>query len=265
MSQSVSVVRRDDVLVVRLSRPGARNAIDVELARGLGDALRGAASPDVGAVALLADGDHFCVGGDVRAMAAAADPSAFVQMLAEQFHTAVQAVGAAPPVVTGVCGWAAGAGFSLALATDIVIAGEGARFQSAYPGIGASPDGGLTWTLPRAVGHRRARSILLRNTVIPAAEALELGLVDRVVPDADVETAVLAEAATLAGAARGAQRATKALLASSPDARLVDHLHAEAESIAACIASPEGREGLGAFLGRRRPDFEAARAGRTAR
>jgi 2-(1,2-epoxy-1,2-dihydrophenyl)acetyl-CoA isomerase len=245
----------DGAAVLRIGRPEARNALNLELAAELADAVDRAASSAVGAIALLADGDHFCVGGDVRAMASADDVGRFVRELADQFHRAVRAITAGVPVVTGVRGWAAGAGFSLALATDIVIAGESASFQPAYPGIGATPDGGLTWTLPRAVGERRARSILLRNAVIPAPEALTLGIVDRVVADADVDSAVLEVAAGLARGPRAALAATKRLVAAGASASLPPHLDAEAASIGERIASPEGREGVAAFLERRSPVF----------
>lgn len=119
MSSFVSVSKSDGVLVVRLRRPEARNAINPQLARELADAVEGSASAGVGALALLAAGEHFCVGGDVRAVAAADDPGTFVRALADELHRVVRAVAGSVPVVTGVRGWAAGAGFSLALATDL--------------------------------------------------------------------------------------------------------------------------------------------------
>jgi len=257
MSQLVHTRQHGRVLVVRLNRPAARNALSLELALSLAGAFASVPS-STGAIALLADGDHFCVGGDVRAMAAADEPAAFVHELADNFHGVIRAVATAVPVVCGVQGWAAGAGLSLALATDVVIAADDASFQPAYPAIGATPDGGLTWTLPRAIGERRARSLLLRNAVVSAADALTLGLIDRVVPRAELEPAVLAEAAELAGGARQALLGTKRLLSASASAQLTDQLDAEAISIAEHIGSPEGREGVAAFIGRRRPEFTTA-------
>ncbi|MGN6609035.1 MAG: enoyl-CoA hydratase/isomerase family protein [Jatrophihabitans sp.] len=254
MSQLVHTRQDGGVLAVRLHRPEARNALSLELTHELAAAIEGA-SPDTGAIALLADGDHFCVGGDVRAMAAADDPAAMVRELADGLHRVTRAIAAAAPVVCGAQGWAAGAGFSLALSTDVVLAADDASFQPAYPGIGATPDGGLTWTLPRAIGERRARSLLLRNAVVPAVEACVLGIVDRLVPAAELEAAVLEQAAALAGAARQALRGTKRLLTASASATLTDQLDAEAASIAERIASAEGQEGVAAFIGRRRPDF----------
>ena len=123
-------------------------------------ALR-ALEPDVGAVLLAGEGPHFCVGADVAALAGAgaeaADPGAAVRALAGELHDLVRALAEVPvPVVAAVRGWAAGAGMSLALAADVAVAGVSTRLRPAYPAIGLSPDGGLTWTLPRAVGARPA-------------------------------------------------------------------------------------------------------------
>ena len=145
---------------------------------------------------LLGRGVRRAVGADVGELAASAgeaDPRAAVEALAGDLHELVRALVEVPvPVVAAVRGWAAGAGMSLALAADIAIAGVSTRLRPAYPAIGLSPDGGLTWTLPRAVGAARARHILLTDRVIDADEALALGLVATVV--ADEEVAAEAEA-----------------------------------------------------------------------
>ncbi|SHH03879.1 2-(1,2-epoxy-1,2-dihydrophenyl)acetyl-CoA isomerase [Jatrophihabitans endophyticus] len=244
---------RDGVLEVVLARPAARNAIDTALAVALREALSDTGG--VGAVAVLARGEHFCVGGDVRAMAAAADPGTFVTGLAEQFHRSVVALAEGPPVVAGVRGWAAGAGLSLVLAADVVVATEQASFQPGYAGLGVTPDGGLSWSLPRAVGDRRARALLLSNRVVGAAEAQRIGIVDDLVADEELETTVLDVARRLAAGPRRAARATKRLVREGASRPLTAQLAVEAGLIGAHAAAADGQEGIAAFLARRAASF----------
>jgi 2-(1,2-epoxy-1,2-dihydrophenyl)acetyl-CoA isomerase len=250
----VRAERTGDVLVLRLCAPQRRNAIDTAFTAELASALS-TGTDDVGAVALLADGDHFCVGGDIREMAAAADRQAFVGALADGLHRSLASLREGPPVLVGWRGWAAGAGMSLVCAADLVVAGESATLQPAYPSVGLSPDGGLTWTLPRVVGSRRARSILLRNTVIDAATAADWGIADEVVPDEEVESATLALAQTVAAGPRSAQQAVKRLVAQADRSSFADQLDAEAASIGACAGSADGLAGITAFLERRAAVF----------
>jgi 2-(1,2-epoxy-1,2-dihydrophenyl)acetyl-CoA isomerase len=212
--------------------------------------------PGVGAVLLVGEGPNFCTGGDVGAFAAAAEPGPAVRALADLLHDLVRALVDAPvPVAAAVHGWAAGAGMSLVLAADLAVAGTSARLRPAYPGIGFSPDGGLSWTLPRAVGAARARHILLTDRTLDAREALDLGIVAAVVPDADVagEAARLAE--RLAAGPTAALGRTKRLLRDAATRDLAAHLDAEAAAIAACAGGAEGREGVAAFQERRPPRF----------
>jgi 2-(1,2-epoxy-1,2-dihydrophenyl)acetyl-CoA isomerase len=212
--------------------------------------------PDVGAVLLAGTGPHFCTGANVRELAAS--DAASVRGFADELHELVRALAEAPvPVVAAVPGWAAGAGMSLVLAVDVAVAGTSTRLRPAYPAIGLSPDGGLTWSLPRAVGPLRARHILLTDRVLSAGEALDLGLVAAVVPDDEVAEQARQLAERFAAGPVGALRATKRLLRESPDRTLAQQLDAEAASIAAAVAGPEGREGTAAFLERRAPRFPA--------
>jgi len=254
VTSPVTATHHDGVLVVRLTNPAGRNAIGMPFATALHDALSVDLS-GVGAIAVLADGDQFCVGGDVRAMAAAQDRGAFIQELADELHKSMRLLPTAPPVVVGVRGWAAGAGMSLVCACDVVIAGESAAFQPAYPGIGVTPDGGMSWNLPRIVGERRARSLLLRNAVIKVAQALDWGLVDEIVADEDVEATVLELAGRLASGPREALAGAKKLAVEGATRPYGDHLDAEAASIAARAASPDGAEGIAAFVERRPARF----------
>ena len=253
-----AVARSGRVLRCVVTSP-RHGTLDFDAVREVTAALR-ALEPDVGAVLLAGEGPHFCVGADVAALAGtgvgAADPRAAVQALASALHDLVRALAEVPvPVVAAVRGWAAGAGMSLALAADVAVAGVSTRLRPAYPAIGLSPDGGLTWTLPRAVGPARARHILLTDRVIAADEALALGLVAVVVPDGDVAAEAQALAQRLADGPVRALGRTKQLLRASADRDVDAQLDAEAEAIAESVADAEGQEGVAAFRERRPPTF----------
>ncbi|MFD5492992.1 enoyl-CoA hydratase/isomerase family protein [Streptomyces sp. NPDC127091] len=208
------------------------------------------------AVLLVGEGSNFCSGGDVAAFAAADSPGSFVAGLAETLHAFVRAVTtSSAPVVAAVHGWATGAGMSLACAADITVCGSSARFRPAYPAIGLSPDGGMTWTLPRLIGPARARDLLLTDGVLGADEALRTGLVSRVVADDDVRAEALSVARQLAAKPPQVLARVKALLHEGADRDLFAHLDAEAESIGEAAESPVGREGVRAFIERRPPRF----------
>jgi 2-(1,2-epoxy-1,2-dihydrophenyl)acetyl-CoA isomerase len=257
MSELVTVERVEDVAVVYLANSARHNVLTMEMAEQLALAIE---NNDAAAIVLLAEGEHFCLGGDVTAFAAAADPERFVGDLARAFHRVVIAMrSAGAPVVVGLRGWAAGAGMSLVLAGDVVVAGESAMMRPAYPGIGLTPDGGMSWTLPRTVGQRRALSILLGNQVLTAGQAHELGIIDDVVPDAVVDTQALAFAHRLTDGPTSALAGIKRLLLEGAYRTLGEQLEAEADSIGARAAMPEGREGVSAFMDRRKPDFRTAR------
>jgi 2-(1,2-epoxy-1,2-dihydrophenyl)acetyl-CoA isomerase len=247
--------RRDRVLTITLDRPGRANAIGMTMASRLRDAVR-SMDAGVGCVLLRGEGAHFCVGGDVHAFASAEAPGRFVAGLAGIIHEAVAGLAEAPvPVIAAVNGWAAGAGLSLAACSDLVLAGESARFRTAYAAIGLSPDCGLTWTLPRLVGRARAADLLLTNRPVSAAEAASIGLVTRVVADDVLHAEAQALAAELASGPTAAFGQIKRLLESSGPARLADQLDAEAVSIAWCADHPEGRAGVAAFAAGHTPAF----------
>ena len=258
MSEPVELELGDGVARLRLNRPEAGNAIDLELARALRSHAESlAARDDVGAVVLEAAGKAFSVGGDLGYMNAAGDGvGEAVSELVGEFHGAIRALRAIEaPVIAAVQGVAAGGGMSLMLIPDLAIAAESARFTMAYTAAGLSPDGGGTWTLPRIVGERVAADLILTNRRLGAAEALQLGIVSRVVPDAELEAAVSEIAAGFASGPRRALAASKRLLAM--DAEIEEQLAAEGESIAERAASADGREGIAAFLEKRPPRFGA--------
>ncbi len=211
---------------------------------------------DTGCILLVGAGPNFCTGGDVRAFAAAEDIGEYVGAVATSFHTFLLALTEAPvPVVAAVHGWAAGAGMSIACAADLVVGGPGTQLRPAYPALGFSPDGGMSWTLPRLVGTARARDILLTDQVLTGREAHELGLIARLVADEEIAEYALELATTLAAGPTGALGAIKRLLREGQHRELGEHLQAEAASIAERARSAQGREGVRAFVERRSPRF----------
>jgi 2-(1,2-epoxy-1,2-dihydrophenyl)acetyl-CoA isomerase len=252
---TVRAERAGRLLTITLDRPGQANALDMSTACHLRDAVR-LVDDGVGCVLLRAAGTNFCVGGDIRAFAAAPEPGKFLGELASVVHDAVLALAEGPaPVVAAVNGWAAGAGMSLAACADITLAAESARFRSAYSAIGLTPDCGLTWTLPRLVGRARAADLMLTNRPIGAAEAASIGLVARVVGDDSLLAEAQALATELAAGPTVAFGRIRKLLDASDRSTLADQLDAEAASIAACAGHSEGRAGVAAFSAGRKPAF----------
>ncbi len=247
------------VLRARVAR-GRHGTLDADALPQIAAALRGLDPAAVGAVLLTSDGASFCTGGDVREFAGAPDRGPFVRALAERFHGLLTAIVHCPvPVVAGVRGWAAGAGMSIVCATDLAVGGRSTQLRPAYPGIGFSPDGGMTWTLPRIVGTGRARQILLTDQVLDAGTALGLGILTAVVDDGEVAAEAEHTAHRLAHGPTVALGRIKRLLASAPDVSLAEQLAAEADAISACAAGAEAAEGLTAFVEKRPPAFHQDR------
>jgi 2-(1,2-epoxy-1,2-dihydrophenyl)acetyl-CoA isomerase len=253
---TVIVEVRDGVAHVTLNRPESANTLNLQMGRELRAAALRCAQPDVRAVLLTGAGKAFCFGGDLRGMMAeGANVEGYLRELTLELHAAVAAFTRLDaPVVAAVNGTAAGAGVGLVAMADLAIAAEGARFSLAYTGVGLTPDGSTSWFLPRLVGLKRAMELVLTNRTLSAAEARDWGLVNSVVPDGDV----LAEAATLASrlaaGPRGAFGKAKRLL-NAPADSLEVQLEAESLAIASQGAGAEGREGIDAFLAKRKPDF----------
>ncbi|GAB2908915.1 enoyl-CoA hydratase-related protein [Rhodococcus aerolatus] len=253
----------DGVLALRFVRPAAGNVIDTAFGDELLAAVRSAADrvDEISVVTLTSTGRNFCVGGDVGSFAAAADRGAHVGSLAEALHESVLGlVDLGVPLVAGVQGWAAGAGLSLALLADLLVLERSAGLRAAYGGIGLSPDGGMSHSLPRAVGPALAADMILTNRGLTADEALAHGVAARVVEDGEAAVAATRLAQEIARGSRQGARQAVALLRASDGRTLPEQLRAEAAGIAACAGGPEGTEGVDAFLAKRRPDYATARA-----
>lgn len=248
----------DAVATIALNRPSAGNTIDLPLARALLQAaIRCDHDAAIRCVVITGRGRLFCGGGDIGSFAGAGDGVAgFLSELAGTLHMAMSRLMRMPkPLLVLVNGPAAGAGLSLAVAGDVVLAARSAHFTAAYGGVGLTPDGGMSWLLPRLVGMRKAQEMILTNRRVAAEEAEAIGLVTRVVDDADLETEGQKVAAGLVTSATGALGAARSLLLESYGGGFEAHLERETRSIAAAGATPECREGVAAFLAKRKPDF----------
>ena len=246
--------REGGVARLRLNRPTVLNALDEATALAFLAAVRAVADDaSVRVLVISGNGRGFMAGGDLGRFQADPDRGADIaRAIIGPLHDALLRLQALPiPVLASVHGPVAGAGMSLAMATDLCIAADDAKFTLAYARIGASPDGSGSYYLTRLVGLRRAMEIALLAETIDAAEALRLGLVNRVVPAADLAAETDALAERLANGPTTAYGRIKGLLHRSSTADLADQLAAEEESFAALAGTEDFREGIAAFFGKR--------------
>ena len=264
MSDVLEVRTEGRLRVLRLNRPERMNALDRELIDALHRSIREAAGDDdVWAVVLTGNGDAFCSGLDFAepAVSGAAptsdDPEPALRDGGRPHLTVVMRVECEKPILAGVNGVAVGAGVSLAMNADIRIAAPSARFHPGYTRIGLSPDLGLTWTLPRAIGYERAMRFMLEQRMVPASEALELGLVSEVVErDEDLDGRLLEYGTMLASIAPIAARQTKRLMVRADQpADLVAHLDSEIELVMHALKSQDAAEAMRAMQSRETPNF----------
>jgi 2-(1,2-epoxy-1,2-dihydrophenyl)acetyl-CoA isomerase len=249
---------KDRVARITLNRPDAANALNDEMGRELMQvAIRASEDRDVRAVILTGAGRMFCGGGDLKHFAAQEDRlPGHLKALAGCLHLAISRfVRMDAPVIAAVNGSAGGAGLSLALFADLVIAAESAKFTLAYTRAGLSPDGGSTFFLPRMIGVRRALEMALTNRVLTAKEALEWGMITKVVADAQLQAEANAMAAQLAAGATGALGMAKRLMHHSFSESLETQMELEAQGIAEMARTAHAREGIAAFIAKRPPDF----------
>ncbi|MEH2541514.1 MULTISPECIES: enoyl-CoA hydratase/isomerase family protein [unclassified Bradyrhizobium] len=249
----------DGIARLRLNRPDAANGMSAELLSALCDAIMTChGHPDLRVVLLTGEGANFCAGGDVRAFASKGEklPDYIRQATAYLQNAVTGLLRLEAPVITSVQGFAAGGGgFGLVCASDIVIAAESAKFLAGATRVAMAPDAGVSVTLSRLVGLRRAMSILLTNPVISAAEALDMGIVNKVVPDAELASASLALAQELAAGAPKALAATKRLVWAGTGTSIEQCLSEEARTVAELSGMADAREGLAAVIERRKPKF----------
>lgn len=249
---------RDNVARLALNRPDTGNAADLLLVRELLQITKAMAEDSsIRVVLLTGAGRNFCVGGDLKAFSEEAELGLHLAEVTSYLHSAVSLLAHLDaPVIAAVQGSAAGAGMSIACGADLLLMASSARLVFAYSRVGLTPDGGGSWYLPRLVGMRRALDVALTNRVITAQEALEWGLVTRVVPDDQLSAEAEALALTLAQGPRAALADAKRLLRGSLGNDLETQLALESQALSA-NAEIDGREGINAFIAKRTPRFGA--------
>jgi 2-(1,2-epoxy-1,2-dihydrophenyl)acetyl-CoA isomerase len=244
---------------LRLNRPEAANGLDVALLRALHEALmRCHGEPRLRALLLTGEGPHFCAGGDVKTFASKGEalPDYLREATSWLQICAAALIHLPAPVVCAVHGFAAGGGgFGLVCASDIVLAGESARFLLGATRVGMAPDAGGSVTLARLVGLRKAMEISLLNPTLSASEALALGIVTQVVPDADLAETALTTARELAAGPTRALAATKRLIWDGLGASVEARLAEESRTVSELSGSADAREGLAAVIEKRAPRF----------
>lgn len=246
------------IATVTVNRPQVLNAIDVPTARALLEAVRPLQNdPLVRCIVLRGSGRAFIAGGDLARFAEDFDRAAgVVDELLDALHPVIEILrGHDAPVLASVHGAVAGAGLSLMAACDLVVAAEGTRFLLAYDRIGASPDCGGTWFLPRLLGERRAAELMMLGETWDAETALRMGLVNRVVPAEGLEAMTESLAQRLASGPTRAYGAYKRLASQAYNRPLPIQLDLEREAFKAATRSADFRAGVQAFLGRGTPQF----------
>ena len=244
---------------ITLCRPQAGNSVTPDLIEDLAQAVTQAEQSPSRAILLCAEGSNFCLGADVRHLAANADTLAVeLKQMADGFHAAqVRLAALAAPIVAAVRGAAVGGGFGLALTSDFLLCADDARFSTGYARLGLSADAGVSLALTQALGVRRARALLIDPRFISAAEALELGLAYKVAPADQIEAIALAYAQTLAEGPTSAFAAIKRLtIAAASSCDLRAHLDRETAEIVALAERPDVVAALRGALDRTKPTFE---------
>lgn len=249
---------KDGIATLTFNRPAVMNALDAAMLHDFRVICeRAADDPDARVIVLRGAGPAFVAGGDVAMFRDNIGAMGLlVQALAGELHHGILALRRAPqPVIAEVHGAVAGAGFSIMLACDLVLAAAGTQFSLAYSRIGASPDGGATWFLPRLAGYQKAMELMLLADTVDAETMRGLGLVSRVLPADQLAAETGALARRLAAGPARAYAETKVLVNRALHEGLASHLEAEAEAFARCAATRDFAEGVTAFTAKRKPQF----------
>jgi enoyl-CoA hydratase/carnithine racemase len=259
MSAELKASRRDATLILTLSNPGARNALHPDMYSAAVETLTTAERDDsIRAVILTGADNFFCAGGNLnRLLESSSKDKSVVAEALERLAGWVNALRDCPkPVIAAVDGAAAGAGFSLALACDLIVAGTNAKFVMSYARIGLTPDGGASWFLSRALPRQLAAEMMMEGKPVLASRLNQLGLVNRVVPDNTALDAALAWADELAGLSPNAVERTKNLIREAKTNSLEQQFDLEKHNFIESLHHPEGREGVTAFLEKRKPNYK---------
>lgn len=253
-------LREDAVAVLTLNRPAALNALTMTMGQEFRSALNEACERGARAIVITGAGRAFCAGGDLREMQQMAERDGRIEAFFDEplrlLNECILLIRRLPlPVIAAVNGNAAGGGCNLALACDIVLAAEGARFNQAFIKVGLTPDCGGTFILPRLVGWRLATELMMTGDQVSAGRAVEMGMINRVVADEDLMAEALALAVQLANAPTAAMGRIKALLEQSATNDYGAQLELERQAQLQSGLTKDFREGVAAFIEKRPPRF----------
>lgn len=258
----MTLARVDDLgdrLVIVNTNVDRRGALSPDLYDAINDAMARAADPRIRAVILTAEGGFFCAGGDLNLLIERRSlPEEERRDKVDLLHDLVRGLRACPvPVIAAVEGGAAGAGASLALACDMIVAAEGIKFTAAYVKAGLVPDGGLTSALARMLPRPLAMEMCLLARPVTAERMYQMGAINAIAPAGDVDAQAHALADALAKGPRDAQSAIRRLVAEAYETSEADQLNSERNAMARAAGGAESAEGITAFLEKRKPEFGA--------
>jgi 2-(1,2-epoxy-1,2-dihydrophenyl)acetyl-CoA isomerase len=254
--QTIKFEQSRPIARITLNRPDAANGMNDTMTRELADAAKRCDGPATKVVVITGSGRFFCAGGDLKSFAAAETRGPFIKGVADDLHRAISTFARMDAVViTSVNGVAAGAGFSLAVTGDLVLAANSASFTMAYTRAGLSPDGSSSYYLPRLIGITKTKELMLTNRTLSSKDASEWGLVTEVVADTELAARTDELANQMAATASGSNRGVKALMLSTFSNGLEEQMELEGRLIAGLADSADGREGIDAFLAKRKAEF----------
>lgn len=258
MSAELKATRRDTTLILTLSNPGKRNALHPDVAAAAIETLSTAERDDTLRVVVLTGADqYFCAGGDLsRLMENRALPKSIQAASIDHLHGWIEAIRYCPkPVIAAIEGGAAGAGFSLALACDVIVASSSAKFSMSYINVGLTPDGGGSWMLSQALPRALASELLMSGKPVSAERLHQLGVINRLTSEGSALDTALQMADELARQSPHAMEGIKTLLRDAPSASLTAHLQAEKHSFVESLHHRDAHEGISAFLQKRPPTY----------
>lgn len=256
MSDKVLVSLENGIKRITFNNPARRNALDFEAFKFIGDEIKRSATDETKVIVLTGAGEAFCAGADVQGFGNRSATEDVTASLRAGVNPGIQAMRDLPkPIIARVHGHAAGVGCNYALAADIIIASDQAFFGQVFVKIGLMPDGGGTYFLPRAVGYNRAFELMALGDPISSQAAFEMGMINRVVPAADLDATVNKLAERLAASPGIALARIKAGLIASLKSDLAAALEFEAVGQGDCSRSEDFKEGVSAFLEKRKSNF----------
>jgi 2-(1,2-epoxy-1,2-dihydrophenyl)acetyl-CoA isomerase len=254
--ETITLEQSGPIARITLNRPDAANGMNHTMTREPADAAKRCDTDATKVVVLTGSGRFFCAGGDLKSFANSPNRGQHIKGVADDLHRAISTFARMNAVlITAVNGTAAGAGFSIAVTGDIVLAAESATFTMAYTRVGLSPDGSSSYFLPRLIGITKTKELMLTNRTLSAQEASQWGLVTEVLPDDRVAARADELATQMASTASGSNGAIKALMLSTFSSGLEEQMEFESRVIADRAESADGREGVDAFMAKRKPEF----------